>query len=50
MIKFVSYMYLRQAGGFLRFPPPIKLTATIYIVTEISLKVAINMVINFISV
>jgi hypothetical protein len=27
MIKFVSD--LRQAGGFLRFPPPIKLTATI---------------------
>jgi hypothetical protein len=27
MIKFVSD--LRQVGGFLRFPPPIKLTATI---------------------
>jgi len=27
MIKFVSH--LRQVGGFLRFPPPIKLTATI---------------------
>jgi hypothetical protein len=27
VIKFVSN--LRQVGGFLRFPPPIKLTATI---------------------
>jgi hypothetical protein len=27
MIKFVSD--LRQVGGFLQFPPPIKLTATI---------------------
>ena len=27
VIKFVSD--LRQVGGFLRFPPPIKLTATI---------------------
>jgi hypothetical protein len=27
VIKFVSY--LRQVGGFLRFPPPIKLTAMI---------------------
>ena len=27
VIKFVSY--LRQVGGFLRFPPPIKMTATI---------------------
>jgi hypothetical protein len=38
MIKFVSV--LRQVGGFLRvlrFPPPIKLTAT-----EILLKVALN--------
>jgi hypothetical protein len=30
MIKFVSD--LRQVGGFLWFPPPIKLTATINIV------------------
>jgi len=29
VIKFVSD--LRQVGGFLRFPPPIKLTATIYL-------------------
>ena len=28
VIKFVSE--LRPAGAFLRFPPPIKLTATIY--------------------
>jgi hypothetical protein len=45
LIKFVSD--LRQVGGFLRvlqFPPPIKLTATVYIscVTEILLKVALN--------
>jgi hypothetical protein len=37
---------MRQVGGFLRvlwFPPPIKLTATIYKnVTEILLKVALN--------
>ena len=36
---------LRQVGGFLRvlrFPPPIKLTATIYRITEILLKVALN--------
>ena len=26
-IKFVNY--LQQVGGFIRFPPPIKLTATI---------------------
>ena len=42
VIKFVSD--LRQVGGFLRvlrFPSPIKLTATIYI-TEIVLKVALN--------
>ena len=42
VIKFVSD--LRQVGGFLRvlrFPPPIKLTTTIYI-TEILLKVALN--------
>ena len=41
MIKFVSD--IRQVGGFLRvlqFPPPIKLTVTIY--TEILLKVALN--------
>ena len=40
VIKFVSD--LQQVGGFfrvLRFPPPIKLTATI---TEILLKVALN--------
>jgi len=36
-IKFESD--LRQVGGFLRFPPPIKLTATI---AEILLKVALN--------
>jgi hypothetical protein len=29
VIKFVSD--LRQVGGFLRFPTPIKLTATIYL-------------------
>ena len=29
VIKFVSDM--QQVGGFLRFPPPIKLTATIYL-------------------
>jgi len=45
VIKFVSD--LRQVSGFLRvlrFPPSIKLTATIYIfcVTEILLKVALN--------
>jgi hypothetical protein len=36
---------LLQVGGFLRvlqFPPPIKLTAMIYLVTEILLKVALN--------
>ena len=41
-IKFVSD--LRQVGGFLRvlqFPPPIYLTATIFI-TEILLKVALS--------
>ena len=41
-IEFVSD--LRQVSGFLRllrFPPPIKLTATIFI-TEIVLKVALN--------
>jgi hypothetical protein len=37
VIKFVSD--LRQFGVFLRFPPPIKLTTTIY---EILLKVALN--------
>jgi hypothetical protein len=31
---------LRQVGGFLRFPPPIKLTTTI--LTEILLKVVLN--------
>jgi ribosomal protein L17 len=30
---------LRQVGGFLQFPPPIKLTTTIYNVIEILLKV-----------
>ena len=35
VVKFVSD--LRQVGGFLRFPPPIKLTAT-----ETLLKVALN--------
>ena len=42
VIKFVNN--LRQFGGFLRalrFPPQIKLTATIYLVTEILLKVAL---------
>ena len=39
LIKFVTD--LRQAGGFLRFPPPIKLTATIDI-TEILLKVILS--------
>ena len=41
MIKFVSD--LQQVGGFLlvfRFPPPIKLTATI--LTEILMKVALS--------
>ena len=41
-IKFVSDV--RQVGGFLRiprFPPPIKLTARIYI-AEILFKVALN--------
>jgi hypothetical protein len=36
---------LQQVVGFLwvlRFPPPIKLTATIYDITEILLKVALN--------
>jgi hypothetical protein len=37
VIKFVSD--LRRVGGFLRFPPPIKLTHDI---TEILLKVAFN--------
>ena len=43
VIKFVSD--LRQVGGFLRvlrFPPSIKLTATIYLLTEILLKVALD--------
>ena len=43
MIKFVSG--LQQVGGFLGvlwFPPPLKLTATIYNVTEILLKVELN--------
>jgi len=43
VIKFVSN--LRQVSGFLRvlrFTPPIKLTATIYRVTEILLKVVSN--------
>jgi len=43
VIKFVSDLW--QVGSFLpvlRFPPPIKLTATIYIVTEILLKVALR--------
>ena len=43
VIKFVSD--LRQVGGFLRvlwFPPSIKLTTTIYIVTELLLKVVLN--------
>ena len=43
LIKFVND--LRQVGGFLRvlrFPPSIKLTATIYLLTEILLKVALE--------
>ena len=43
VIKFVSD--LRQVGGLLwalRFPPPIKLTATIYI-TEIMLEMALTL-------
>jgi len=43
VIKFVSD--LRYVSGFLRalpFPPPIKLTATIYVISEILLKVALN--------
>ena len=43
VLKFVSY--LRQVSSFhrvLRFPPPIKLTATI--LTEILLKVALNII------
>ena len=43
MIKFVSD--LQQIGGFSRlicFPPPIQLTTTIYIVTEIVVKVALS--------
>jgi hypothetical protein len=43
VIKFVSD--LRQVSGFLRvlrFPPPLKLTTTIYRVTKILLKVALN--------
>ena len=39
VIKFVGE--LRKIGGFLRFLPPIKLTATIYM-NEILLKVALN--------
>jgi hypothetical protein len=38
VIKFV--IYLRQVGGFLRFPPPIKLTR--HDIAEILLKVALN--------
>ena len=38
VIKFVSD--LRQVSGFLRFPPPLKLTATN--IAEILLKVALN--------
>jgi hypothetical protein len=34
---------LRQVGGFLRFPPLLKLTAMIYVV-EILLKVALNVI------
>ena len=37
VIQFVSD--LQQVGGFLRFPPPIKLTQDI---TEILMKVALN--------
>jgi hypothetical protein len=43
VIKFVSDFW--QVDGFLwalRFPPPIKLTTTMYIVAEILLKVALN--------
>ena len=43
LIKFVSD--LRQVSGFLlvsQFPPPMKLTAMIYLVTEILLKVLLN--------
>jgi len=43
VIKFVSD--LQQVGGFPRlicFPPPIKQTTTIYIVTEILVKVVLN--------
>jgi hypothetical protein len=43
VIKFVSD--LRHVGGFLRilrFPPPIKLTATIIDIAEKLLKVALN--------
>ena len=43
VIKFASD--LRQVNGLLRvlwFPPPIKLTATIYPVTETLLKVALS--------
>jgi hypothetical protein len=43
VIKFVRD--LGQVGDFLRvlrFPPPIKLTATIYDITDILLKVALN--------
>ena len=40
MKEFVSA--LRQVGGFLRLPPPIKLAATIYNVAEILLKVELN--------
>jgi len=43
VIKFISD--LRQVGEIIRllwFPPPIKLTATVYIVAEILLKVASN--------
>ena len=41
--KFVNDQ--RQVGGFLwllRFPPPIKLTSSVYIVAEILLKVTLN--------
>ena len=40
VIKFVSD--LQQVGGFFRFPPPIKLTVTIYYKIIILLKVALN--------
>jgi hypothetical protein len=47
VIKFVSDFW--QVDGFLwalRFPPPIKLTTTMYIVAEILLKVALNTIVK----